>query len=540
MAPGRTMFSYTDSPADDRLLSTSDDLALIASANDAVRLEKQAAARKVLCAYRTHVVIAADMQESPTASRVKDGPDKTAIGQVSRRLGVSVPIARKWVRLGAQLQDLPRVRMAFLEGRFSVDRARIVAEELAVLPDEMRAGGEVDALTLVDRATTDKILRRQLADYVLSRAPERAPQAREEFSRQRSNVVIRDEVHGHTSISATVPAEHGVWLDEQITALITARLCGGDPRTFGQRRADALAEVNGVPGAHLACRCGDASCPAEPEVPAAAESAAEPTVDAQPAAAESANPAATPADAVPPAADSFEPAVPTEPTEPDVDDSELAECDAAIDPDAIDPVVTETDTDTDGSAQTRHDPAPTGHGLTIIADSAGDLAPDLSGYGPIDPAHAVALTSGDAFAAEQVTIVKQPRRTPMVILLGQRAGPPRAVDSSGHGGLSAPPPGALTYHPSKAVREQVYSTDDICRYPWCDRRVADCQLDHVVRFDHLDPRRGGWSISDNLIPLCPVDHQRKHMGLLIPTLLEERIVSWYDPITKLTLATYAY
>jgi hypothetical protein len=42
----------------------------------------------------------------------------------------------------------------------------------------------------------------------------------------------------------------------------------------------------------------------------------------------------------------------------------------------------------------------------------------------------------------------------------------------------------------------------------------------------------------NLMPLCTPDHQRKHMGLLIPTMLSDRAVIWRDPVTGETITTY--
>ena len=39
-------------------------------------------------------------------------------------------------------------------------------------------------------------------------------------------------------------------------------------------------------------------------------------------------------------------------------------------------------------------------------------------------------------------------------------------------------------------------------------------------------------------PHLAPDHQRKHMGLLIPTMLSDRAVIWRDPATGETITTY--
>lgn len=39
-----------------------------------------------------------------------------------------------------------------------------------------------------------------------------------------------------------------------------------------------------------------------------------------------------------------------------------------------------------------------------------------------------------------------------------------------------------------------------------------CDIDHVVPFDHRDPRRGGWTIEANLQCLCRLHHRLKTAG----------------------------
>ncbi|MGV9671156.1 HNH endonuclease signature motif containing protein [Gordonia sp. NPDC003504] len=116
--------------------------------------------------------------------------------------------------------------------------------------------------------------------------------------------------------------------------------------------------------------------------------------------------------------------------------------------------------------------------------------------------------------------------------------PAPPIDPSGHGGYLLPPPGALTYRVPAWLREKIIELDGTCRYPQCGRPASDCQIDHVVKFVHQDPITGGWTVEFNLMPLCTPDHQRKHMGLLIPTMLADRAVIWRDPVTGETITTY--
>ncbi|WP_285184803.1 HNH endonuclease signature motif containing protein [Rhodococcus sp. MEB041] len=91
--------------------------------------------------------------------------------------------------------------------------------------------------------------------------------------------------------------------------------------------------------------------------------------------------------------------------------------------------------------------------------------------------------------------------------------PPSAVDRAvdnpdGHGGFALPPAGALTYRPSEAIAALVTALYPTCIHPGCAVSSEDCDLDHVVPFDHTDPERGGWTVTGNLAPLC-----RRHHGL---------------------------
>lgn len=86
------------------------------------------------------------------------------------------------------------------------------------------------------------------------------------------------------------------------------------------------------------------------------------------------------------------------------------------------------------------------------------------------------------------------------------------LTSDGHGGFDRPPAGALTYRPGSALRTAVRLRDGHCRHPGCAVIAARCDIDHVVPFDHRDPRRGGWTIESNLQCLCRLHHRLKTAG----------------------------
>lgn len=86
------------------------------------------------------------------------------------------------------------------------------------------------------------------------------------------------------------------------------------------------------------------------------------------------------------------------------------------------------------------------------------------------------------------------------------------LTADGHGGFDKPPAGALTYRPGTALRTAVRLRDGHCRHPGCAVIAAHCDIDHVVPFDHRDPRRGGWTIENNLQCLCRLHHRLKTAG----------------------------
>ena len=82
----------------------------------------------------------------------------------------------------------------------------------------------------------------------------------------------------------------------------------------------------------------------------------------------------------------------------------------------------------------------------------------------------------------------------------------------GHGGHTNPPPGALRYKPSARLATLVRATWPTCVFPYCNVPAAKCELDHRVAYDHDDPDQGGWTILENLAPLCKNDHDIKSHG----------------------------
>ncbi|AWH94020.1 hypothetical protein A6035_15045 [Dietzia lutea] len=68
---------------------------------------------------------------------------------------------------------------------------------------------------------------------------------------------------------------------------------------------------------------------------------------------------------------------------------------------------------------------------------------------------------------------------------------------------------ALKYRPGPELARRVRLRDGTCRHPGCAVPADDCDLDHVVPFNHADPASGGHTVEANLVSQCRRHHRFK-------------------------------
>ncbi|WAC57439.1 HNH endonuclease signature motif containing protein [Gordonia sp. SL306] len=258
----------------------------------------------------------------------------------------------------------------------------------------------------------------------------------------------------------------------------------------------ALAEITGVPGKTLTCRCGHGDCSKNPSP------------------------------------DSIDPVDPIDLTDPTGPTSGHSAADAIVDEAAhIADVPTERAPAKTSPAQPVSLSSPA---WTLVLDPTGIEVPRLRGHGAIDPALANSLAENSS----PITLPDNAHRRPSGLIVVGNRGPAPPVDPTGHGGHQHPPPGALNYAPPARLRRQIVLWDRTCRYPFCSRPSNGCELDHLVTFNHADPQAGGWTVGVNLAPLCTPDHHRKHLGRWLPTMHSDRTITWHKPTTGEEIVTY--
>ncbi|MCT1515177.1 HNH endonuclease [Dietzia cercidiphylli] len=69
--------------------------------------------------------------------------------------------------------------------------------------------------------------------------------------------------------------------------------------------------------------------------------------------------------------------------------------------------------------------------------------------------------------------------------------------------------GARRYRISAELARRIRLRDGTCRHPGCSVSAEDCDVDHVVPFDHSEPGRGGQTVEANLMCLCRRHHRFK-------------------------------
>ena len=192
-----------------------------------------------------------------------DGWD-TAVAEVGAALGIGKREASGQLSMAIALRfRLPRVAAVFADGGVSARtvgticwRTRLVEDPntLAVI-DAALAGALCEWAGL-----SRKKIERKIDGWVHKFDPAAVLKVRAAARRRGVGIGKPDDDTGVASIWGALLATDAELLDRVLTEM-ARQVCEHDPRTFGQRRADALG-VLAARGDRLACQCGIPDCPA--------------------------------------------------------------------------------------------------------------------------------------------------------------------------------------------------------------------------------------------------------------------------------------
>jgi Domain of unknown function (DUF222) len=185
----------------------------------------------------------------------------SAAAEVSAASGISQGRASTDMEVGAALStQLPQVGALLMAGGISEYLARIIVNRTSLVQDP-------ELLTQLDTALTQAAVcwgglsKKKLESAIDVLVDRYDPGA---LKHTRTSLRGRGIWFGHsdsgtTEISGRLPSADAALADRRLTTMATG-VCKEDPRTFEQRRADALGAF-GAGSFHLACLCGRTDCP---------------------------------------------------------------------------------------------------------------------------------------------------------------------------------------------------------------------------------------------------------------------------------------
>ncbi|MDX1878040.1 DUF222 domain-containing protein [Mycolicibacterium sp. 141076] len=406
-----------------------------------------------------------------------DGWD-AAVAEVGAALGIGKREASGQLSIAVALRfRLPRVAAVFADGGVSARmvgticwRTRLVEDPNTLAVIDAALAGALSEWAGLSR----KKIERKIDGWVQKFDPAAVIKVRSAARRRGVGVGKPDDETGVASIWGALLATDAELLDRVLNEM-ARQVCEDDPRTFGQRRADALG-VLAARGDRLVCQCGNPDCPAAgPDARAAAVMihvltdrlpvpVADPLLHGDPAAPPT--PAST--------GSASEPVLTPEPEPVPADD--------------VAPMPAPAPAADSGPAKV---PAPAGD------EPAGDAAPTPGAHAahPPVPTHAKPPA---------------PVRTPVGYVLGGGVVPPAVLADLVARGAKVRTVASATdldavprYRPTAAMDEFVRVRAMTCMFPGCDQPATTSDIDHTI------PWPAGPTHPGNLSPKCRKHHLLK-------------------------------
>ncbi|TDK89126.1 HNH endonuclease signature motif containing protein [Mycolicibacterium mucogenicum] len=416
-----------------------------------------------------------------------DGWD-AAVAEVGAALGIGKREASGQLSIAVALRfRLPRVAAVFADGGVSARtvgaicwRTRLVEDPNTLAVIDAALAGALSEWAGLSRKKIEK----KIDGWVQKFDPAAVLKVRSAARRRGVGVGKPDDETGVASIWGALLATDAELLDRVLTEM-ARQVCENDPRTFGQRRADALG-VLAARGDRLACQCGDPDCPAAGPDARATAVMIHVLTDSLPV----------------PVADPLlngDPAAPPVPTPP-VPTPEPPAAESVVAPEA------------------EPTPAPPAAESVVAPEAMSDPAPAADSRPAEAPARPAAEPAGDAASgpapvpspASAPVRVPAPVRTPVGYVLGGGVVPPAVLADLVARGAKVRTVASATdldevprYRPSAAMDEFVRMRAMTCMFPGCDHPATASDIDHTV------PWPAGPTHPGNLNPKCRKHHLLK-------------------------------
>lgn len=248
------------------VLPSADDAVVVGAVGGWAHSEAAAAARRLAAigelVARRCPVEGADPDVVDERSRWVCDPWDATAAEVAAALGISARRASSQMYLAQSLRErLPKVNALFLSGRIG---ARLVSTiswrtHCVIGTSEMAA---IDAEIADAAQSWGPLSDRRIETLIDVVVDTHDPQAREWFREAARGMDVQfgkpDDAGGTRSVWGRLLVTHAELIERRLTAMARA-VCEADPRTVGQRRAEAMGAV--FAGAdRIACQCGQPDC----------------------------------------------------------------------------------------------------------------------------------------------------------------------------------------------------------------------------------------------------------------------------------------
>ncbi|MEU9805500.1 DUF222 domain-containing protein [Mycobacterium sp. NPDC050853] len=428
---------------------------LLDEMRDRAHAENRAAAQRVLLALRV-------LEERMCQSLAEYGEEVTGVRLARAEIGLALGLSRSatstLITCAEQVgRRMPLVEKSFLDGDLSYANACVISSVLATASqntiDVISAEVTELAKTLPPQRLRSAIWRR----WIRHDADE-AARAREQAAGNRY-VRVQPSPDGMAFLTAHLTLLEARTAERRIED-VASTVCRQDPRTHGQRMADAFMSIL-AGGHHIQCQCGVSDCPYL-------------GIKAPP--------------------------------------QHLHLAQVVVDLETL--------------LGLASNPARLGDGSAIDPELARQIAENAHWQAIFTELRKMAPTVVGRSVVKRTPLPAPITDTPAPGSAPPTAAAPQPAPTDGRGGYTDPPPGALTYRPPAGLADGVRAAFPTCTFPGCSMSSSRCELDHIVEFDHDAPMCGGWTIFENLHPVCHDHHDLKTRRHLRATRMTDGSVRW--------------
>ena len=237
------------------------DAGVVEAIGDAARVENSACARRLAAIAELYGRRVVPVEDGNGRELWRIDPWEAVAAEVSAVACITAAAAGSLLHNAICLRErLPRVGALFATGAIDYRTVKmIIARTLLALDPDVLAGIDAELATAISGWGPLSVLKMQHAvDAVVVRHDPQARRRTERRSRDRFVDVIHDREI--SQLTGQLTSTDATLLDRRLSALARS-VCDDDPRTFDQKRADAMGALAAGHTA-LACACGQPDCPA--------------------------------------------------------------------------------------------------------------------------------------------------------------------------------------------------------------------------------------------------------------------------------------